>query len=195
MPYKIYKVGVQYCVHKENPDGSRGKKIACHATRAKALAQQRALYANEKKEGNEMDMEEKAVWTTAYKNDLPDSAFLYIKPGCGTKDSEGKTKPRSCRKFPVKDKNGNYDLAHVRNAIARIPQASGIPADPNFDPLSIDDDTKDFLDEIYSVFGQFSAIRLMDVAHSDQCWIDAGIGKKISHQSMKECLKKYLKNG
>ncbi len=74
-------------------------------------------------------------------------------------------------------------------------EASGIPADPNFDPLSIDDDTKDFLDEIYSVFGQFSAIRLMDVAHSDQCWIDAGIGKKISHRSMKECLKKYLKNG
>lgn len=71
----------------------------------------------------------KAVWTTAYKNDLPDSSFLYIKPGCGSKDSEGKTKPRSCRKFPVKDKNGNYDAAHVRNAIARIPQAKGIPPD------------------------------------------------------------------
>lgn len=74
-------------------------------------------------------------------------------------------------------------------------EASGIPADADFNPSSIDDDTKGFLDEIHDVFGQFSAIRLMDIAHSDQCWIDAGSGNKISHKSMKKCLKKYLKNG
>jgi len=74
-------------------------------------------------------------------------------------------------------------------------EASGIPADPDFSPSSIDDDTKEFLDEIYDVFGQFSAIRLMGIAHSDQCWIDAGIGNEISHESMQSCLKKYLKNG
>jgi hypothetical protein len=64
-----------------------------------------------------------AVWTTAYMNDLPDSAFLYIEPG-GTKDSDGKTTPRSKRHFPVKDANGKVDLAHVRNALARIPQSN-----------------------------------------------------------------------
>lgn len=42
----------------------------------------------------------------------------------GKKDSEGKTEPRSLRHFPVKDANGNVDLAHVRNAIARAPQAN-----------------------------------------------------------------------
>lgn len=68
-----------------------------------------------------------AVWTTSYINDLPDSSFLYISPG-GSKDSDGKTTPRSLRHFPVKDANGSPDMAHVRNALARIPQ-SNVPAD------------------------------------------------------------------
>jgi hypothetical protein len=64
-----------------------------------------------------------AEWTTAYKNDLPDGAFLYIEAG-GSKDSEGKTVPRSLRHFPVRDANGKVDLPHVRNALARIAQSS-----------------------------------------------------------------------
>lgn len=66
---------------------------------------------------------EKAVWSTAYVNDLPDSAFLYIAPG-GEKDGEGKTKPRSLRYFPIRDDAGKLDLPHLRNAIARIPQSN-----------------------------------------------------------------------
>jgi len=66
-------------------------------------------------------------WTTKYVNDLPDSAFLYIEPG-GTKDRDGKTVPRRLRHFPYKDQNGAIDVAHLRNAIARIPQ-SDLPAD------------------------------------------------------------------
>lgn len=66
---------------------------------------------------------EHADWSTAYKNNLPDSAFLYIEPG-GKKDSEGKTTPRSLRHFPVRDSNGKVDQAHVRNALARIPQSN-----------------------------------------------------------------------
>lgn len=65
---------------------------------------------------------QKAVWTTAYVNKLPDSAFLFIESG-GKKDKEGKTFPRSKRHFPVRDAKGSLDLAHVRNAIARIPQS------------------------------------------------------------------------
>lgn len=62
-----------------------------------------------------------AVWTTAYINDLPDSSFLYVESG--EKDGEGKTTPRSLRHFPYKDAQGNVDLPHLRNAIARAPQA------------------------------------------------------------------------
>lgn len=71
----------------------------------------------------------------------------------------------------------------------------GIPANPDFDPLSIDQDTRDFLDEIYEVFGQFSAIRLMELAHSDECWQDVAIGDEITVDSMKGCFEKYLNNG
>ena len=72
--------------------------------------------------------------------------------------------------------------------------ASGIPADDDYDPLSIDKKTREFLDEIYELLGQFSAVRLMDLAHADQCWISAGVGNEITHEAMRHCLKKYLKN-
>lgn len=65
----------------------------------------------------------KAVWSTAFVNNLPDSSFLFVEPKCGEKDNEGKTKPRSCRHFPYKDASGKIDLPRLRNAIARIPQA------------------------------------------------------------------------
>lgn len=57
-----------------------------------------------------------AEMSAASQNDLPDSAFAYIEPG-GTKDSSGKTTPRSLRHFPVHDK------AHVQNALSRAPQS------------------------------------------------------------------------
>lgn len=69
----------------------------------------------------------KAVWTTAFINNLPDSSFLYIEDG-GSKDGEGKTTPRSLRHFPYKDDSGSVDLPHLRNALSRIPQ-SNLPQD------------------------------------------------------------------
>jgi hypothetical protein len=72
----------------------------------------------------------KAVWSAAYINTLPDSSFLHIESG-GKKDEEGKTVPRSLRHFPYKDDKGKIDLPHLRNAVARIPQAkiAGLSAD------------------------------------------------------------------
>jgi phage head maturation protease len=58
----------------------------------------------------------RAELTTQSINDLPDSDFAYIQPG-GTKDSSGKTVPRSLRHFPI------HDAAHARNALARAPQS------------------------------------------------------------------------
>lgn len=59
----------------------------------------------------------KAAMSSAAINDLPDSAFAYIEPG-GTKDSDGKTTPRSLRHFPIHDKT------HADNAAARIAQGA-----------------------------------------------------------------------
>ncbi len=72
--------------------------------------------------------------------------------------------------------------------------ASGIPALDSYDPPIIDAETIDFLDEVYEFMGQYSAIRLMEMAHSDDCWIDAGIGNIITCDAMKNDLKKYLKD-
>jgi uncharacterized protein len=66
--------------------------------------------------------EEKATWDAAYRNSLPDSAFAYIAPD-GT------------RYFPHHDKSGKPDAAHVRNALARIPQ-SDVPASAKAKALS-----------------------------------------------------------
>jgi hypothetical protein len=55
MPYQVYASGNQFCVHKKNPDGSKGKKIGCDPSKAKAQAQMRALYAAEDKELNMAD--------------------------------------------------------------------------------------------------------------------------------------------
>jgi len=60
-------------------------------------------------------------WTRAYKDRLPDSAFLAISPG-GHKDASGRTVPRTLRHLPVRDIRGNVSVTHVRNALARIAQ-------------------------------------------------------------------------
>jgi hypothetical protein len=60
---------------------------------------------------------DKAALSGTARDDLPDSDFAYIEPG-GTKDSSGKTQPRSKRHFPIPD------AAHVRNALARIEQGA-----------------------------------------------------------------------
>lgn len=75
---------------------------------------------------SQADKTTNAKWTTAYINSLPDSSFLYIEPG-GSKDDNGKTKPRGLRHFPYKDDAGKIDMPHLRNALSRIPQ-SNVPA-------------------------------------------------------------------
>lgn len=64
----------------------------------------------------------RAVWSTDYVNNLPDSAFAYIAPG-GEKDEEDKTTPRNLRYFPHHNTTGEVDLPHVRNGLSRAPQA------------------------------------------------------------------------
>jgi hypothetical protein len=66
--------------------------------------------------GARRPLERRAAMSAADINDLPDSAFAYIEGG-GSKDSGGRTVPRSKRHFPVND------AAHVRNALARAPQS------------------------------------------------------------------------
>jgi len=77
--------------------------------------------------------DEKAQWTAAFINNLPDAAFAYITPGM-EKDDDGKTVPRSARYLPHHNAsvtsgtdNDSVDLPHLRNAMARVAQTD-IPA-------------------------------------------------------------------
>lgn len=67
-------------------------------------------------------------WSTAYKNELPDDAFLYVRKDCVEyTDEQGRSHPLDCRELPVKNRQGNYDKAHVKNAISRAPQLKDVP--------------------------------------------------------------------
>src|SRR5260221_2103039 len=55
-----------------------------------------------------------AQWSAADVDSLPDSSFAFVSG--------------SVRKLPYKDKNGNVDLPHVRDALSRLDQTQGIPA-------------------------------------------------------------------
>lgn len=60
-------------------------------------------------------------------SELPDSSFAWIKPG-GTKDDQGRT-DSDHRAYPIKDKGGKLDRAHVANARSRCAQdATACPA-------------------------------------------------------------------
>ena len=102
-------------------EGHDGHGNAVHpdvqAAAAKNIAEWEALKARASKvRRSAVTVAERAEMSTSSINDLPDSAFAYIEPG-GSKDSSGKTVPRSLRHFPV------HDAAHTRNALSRAPQS------------------------------------------------------------------------
>jgi Escherichia/Staphylococcus phage prohead protease len=66
---------------------------------------------------DELDAALKATWTTAYVNSLPDSAFALVYT-----DSNGNKQ----RKLPHHNKDGALDLPHLRNALSRAPQMTGV---------------------------------------------------------------------
>ncbi len=69
----------------------------------------------------------KAVWSTKFKNDLPDSSFAHIEAG-GKKDAEGKTEPRSLRHFPYKGADGSPDRPHVIDGLSRLASSTNFDA-------------------------------------------------------------------
>lgn len=56
-----------------------------------------------------------------------------------------------------------------------------------------DERTRSFLDEVYSFFGQFSAIKLANMTHEEDPWKKAPTNGVINLQSMKEYFRAWLK--
>jgi len=64
-----------------------------------------------------------------------------------------------------------------------------------FDPSSMDDCVRSLLDEVYSVYGQYSAWKLRNLTHDEPTWVDAyrnAPSSEITHDSMKAFFKTLL---
>jgi uncharacterized phage-associated protein len=60
------------------------------------------------------------------------------------------------------------------------------------EPVNLDDypaQIREFLDEVYAVYGQFSASKLRDMTHAEPPWKNATQSEAISHSSMMEFFK------
>jgi len=73
-------------------------------------------------------------------------------------------------------------------------QSSSIPAAVDFDSNCINSETKSFLDQIYTLFGQYSAWKLSDMTHNEDPWKSVTFGKEIKKESMQEFYKNYINN-
>lgn len=71
--------------------------------------------------------------------------------------------------------------------------SSPIDAPADFDPQSIPGDVRDFLDEVYEVYGQFSAWRLREMTHEDPPWKDhVETSSVIPHEELRVYFKTRL---
>jgi uncharacterized phage-associated protein len=65
-----------------------------------------------------------------------------------------------------------------------------LPPPEDFDAESIDDRTRDFLDEIYRLFGQYSAWKLSKMTHDEPPWKEAT--SLISQAALKQHFKTQI---
>lgn len=71
-----------------------------------------------------------------------------------------------------------------------------IPQPTDLDPKAFDTNTSEFLDDVYNVFGQYSAWKLRNMTHEERPWAEAyregERNREISHASMEEFYKQYV---
>lgn len=76
--------------------------------------------------------------------------------------------------------------------------AGALPRPVDFDLDIFDRETCELLDEVYQVYGQYSAWMLRDITHQEGPWVQAfnevGVGAKIEHKAMQDYFRTQLKN-
>lgn len=70
--------------------------------------------------------------------------------------------------------------------------AYGIPAPTNVDFSKFSSEIKEILDEVYDVYGQFSAWKLRNMTHEEAPWKNTERGDVISLSSMSEYFKTQI---
>src|SRR5262245_50729606 len=64
--------------------------------------------------------------------------------------------------------------------------ANQIPVPENFDIEVLSAEERKLVDEVYSVYGQFSGWKLRKMTHSEPPWADTARNAVISHERMRE---------
>lgn len=74
--------------------------------------------------------------------------------------------------------------------------SGNIPPPREFDPEAVDPEVARLLDDVYSVFGQYSAWKLRNMTHEEQPWKEAyqetARGRVISHAALRTYFKDYV---
>jgi uncharacterized phage-associated protein len=73
--------------------------------------------------------------------------------------------------------------------------SGAIPVPENFDNSYLSDDQLEILKDVYGVFGQFSALKLMEMTHSEMPWKSTPINGIISTQTLLSHFSTLVKNG
>lgn len=72
--------------------------------------------------------------------------------------------------------------------------AEGIPIPVGFDPERLTGEQRSLLDEVWNVYGQFSAWKLRNMTHEEPPWKETPRGGEISHDSMRCYFKTQLRS-
>jgi uncharacterized phage-associated protein len=70
--------------------------------------------------------------------------------------------------------------------------AGPVLMDGDLNPRAYPKEVKELLEEVYSVYGQFSAVRLRNITHQEPPWQMTRDGGIISHELMKEYFKTQI---
>ena len=69
-----------------------------------------------------------------------------------------------------------------------------VPTDIDFSDI-LSKDQKEIIDEVYNVYGQFSAWKLRQMTHQEPPWKNTSENEIIPHDDLKKYFKTQLKNG
>jgi uncharacterized phage-associated protein len=71
-------------------------------------------------------------------------------------------------------------------------RANAIPQPDDFDINQYDQETRELLDEVYEVYGQYTAPALMRFTHKELPWKSTPINEEITHSLMKSYFETQL---
>jgi len=71
-------------------------------------------------------------------------------------------------------------------------ESRAIPRPDRYDPRALKKETKEFLNEVYQVVGQFSAWKLRNMTHEEAPWKDTRQGGVITRKAMKTYFKTLM---